>query len=266
MKCFCACDETAPSRNEGDSRAKPQQVARIETSDLSFLFPSDHQGRATKVFHKLDIENSPTVRSHRPSFQSCELAMTRSLEFTQRILTSASTAATLTLILVLIVSSCTTRPEVDSATTFVPTPTPHVDYRGPQLGPSPDADDPGDPGPPGAPGPAGADVADNYTNIDVLDGTGTYPTRKIVWDAAGSNVFVTGSGFMSGETVALTISGEIDTAVGSATANDSGAFATDVTLDSGFFAIGDVKSLVVMGDQGSRASTALLVVETEQPR
>ncbi len=266
MKCFCACDETAPSRNEGDSRAKPQQVARIETSDLSFLFPSDHQGRVTKVFHKLGIENSPTVRSHRPSFQSCELAMTRSLEFTQRILTGASTAATLALIQVLIVSSCTTRPEVDSATTFVPTPTPHVDYRGPQLGPSPDADEPGDPGPPGAPGPAGADVADNYTNIEVLDGTGTYLTRKIVWDAAGFERLCNWFRFHVRRNCCPYDFRRNRHGRRQCNSKRSGAFATDVTLDSGFFAIGDVKSLVVMGDQGSRASTALLVVETEKPR
>jgi hypothetical protein len=76
-------------------------------------------------------------------------------------------------------------------------------------------------------------------------------------------VLITGSGFNDGEAVALTVSGATDVTVGSATANDSGAFAADVTLDSGAFEIGDVKSLVATGDQGSKASTALVVVETK---
>jgi hypothetical protein len=51
--------------------------------------------------------------------------------------------------------------------------------------------------------------------------------------------------------------------IGSATANDDGAFAAEVTLDSSTFVIGDVKSLVATGDGGSKASTALVVVETK---
>jgi hypothetical protein len=120
----------------------------------------------------------------------------------------------------------------------------------------------GDPGPPGAPGPAGADGADNFANIEVLDGV--YSVSKIVYDAAGTSVLVIGSGFSAGEAVSLTVSGaDADDTIGSATANDSGAFAADVTLDSGKYAIGDVKSLVATGDHGSKASTALVVVETK---
>ena len=52
------------------------------------------------------------------------------------------------------------------------------------------------------------------------------------------------------------------TDVGSATANDNGAFVADVTLDSRMLVIRYVKSLVATCDNGSLAATALLVVET----
>jgi hypothetical protein len=89
---------------------------------------------------------------------------------------------------------------------------------------------------------------------------GNYSISKIVWGAAGSPVLVTGSGFDAGEAVALTVG---DASIGSAIANDYGAFAAEVTLDSSAFVIGDVKSLVATGDGGSVATTALVVVETK---
>ena len=120
---------------------------------------------------------------------------------------------------------------------------------------------PGDPGPPGAPGPAGsdgADGADNYANIVIIDGN--YSVAKIVWAAEGSPALIAGAGFHSGEAVALTVG---SASVGSATAGDSGAFAVEITLDSGAYGIGTVESLVATGDGGSKASTPLVVVETK---
>ena len=92
----------------------------------------------------------------------------------------------------------------------------------------------------------------------ILDGN--FSVAKIVWVAEGSPALIAGSGFDSGEAVALTVG---NASVGSATAGDTGAFAVEITLDSSAFGIGAVESLVATGDAGSKASTALVVVETK---
>ena len=68
---------------------------------------------------------------------------------------------------------------------------------------------------------------------------------------------VYGSGFQSGENVTLTVGGMV---LGSAAANDTGAFMMDVQID---LALG-VHSLVATGDAGSTMTSAPLVVIEEK--
>ncbi len=112
-----------------------------------------------------------------------------------------------------------------------------------------------------APGPDPVqEQAVDYPDIEVSDYNYSI-FNKIVWDPSGLEAMILGSHFQSGEAVSLTIKSAVDEIIGSSTANDSGAFAAHITLDSGKFAIGDVISLAAIGDQGSKASAAFIVVE-----
>ncbi len=96
-------------------------------------------------------------------------------------------------------------------------------------------------GPPGPPGPSADAPAAN------LFATGAEP---------GGTATVWGSGFAADEAVTLAVSGSGgQTVLGSAEANDSGAFVADVTadLDAGIY------TLLALGDGGSEATAPLMV-------
>ena len=73
-------------------------------------------------------------------------------------------------------------------------------------------------------------------------------------------VQIFGASFKPDEAVSLTvILGDEADKIGSAIANDNGAFAVLITLDSYKYFIGTLSSLLATGDQGSRASTPLSI-------
>ncbi len=121
-----------------------------------------------------------------------------------------------------------------------------------------------DPEPPGTPGPLSQE--NDRANITVFSGKSSFYPLKVYWHVGGIEFNIAGSGFWPGEDVSFTVSGtDYDVSIGNGTANGSGAFVIYTSLDSDAYSysIGDVMSIVATGDEGSQASTALLIVSPE---
>ena len=124
---------------------------------------------------------------------------------------------------------------------------------------------PGNPGNPGAPGPPGPPGVNGIDGIDGVSPQAMVSLSKSSVAAAGDPVVVTGSGFIPGEPIELSLVIDPNSSVmpdgGSATANASGAFR--VGLDE--LGAGDasgVLTFLAKGEDGSLASTPVRIVSS----
>jgi len=123
---------------------------------------------------------------------------------------------------------------------------------------------PGNPGPPGAPGPAGPGGADG---ADAVSPHASIVASKGSIAATGDPFSVSGSGFRIGEPITLTMLVDQGTEIilgGSVgaqlSANGSGAFSQDFVDVSVRGVSTGVKTIIAVGEDGSRASTPVTII------
>ena len=124
---------------------------------------------------------------------------------------------------------------------------------------------PGNPGNPGAPGPPGAPGANGIDGIDGVSPQAAVSLSKSSVAGTGDPVVVTGSGFIPGEPVELSLVLDPDSSVmpdgGSVQANASGAFR--VGLDGlGVTDASGVLTFLAEGADGSLASTPVRIISS----
>ena len=124
---------------------------------------------------------------------------------------------------------------------------------------------PGNPGNPGAPGPPGAPGVNGIDGIDGVSPQAMVSLSKSSVAAAGDPVVATGSGFIPGEPIELSLVVDPDTSVmpegGSVTANASGAFRVSLA-ELGAADASGVHTFLAEGADGSKASTPVRIVSS----
>ena len=105
-------------------------------------------------------------------------------------------------------------------------------------------------GPAGPQGPAGKDGAPGMAGASGSSGSGSHSAGVVVADVSGTSATISGAGFDAGESITLTAAGAIE--VGTATANDGGAFSVTISvlgLPSGAHSLeaNDAMGVIVIG-------------------
>ena len=105
-------------------------------------------------------------------------------------------------------------------------------------------------GPAGPQGPAGKDGAPGMAGATGSSGSGSHSAGVVVADVSGTSALISGAGFDAGESITLTAAGAIE--VGTATANDGGAFSVTISvlgLPSGAHSLeaNDAMGVIVIG-------------------
>ena len=105
-------------------------------------------------------------------------------------------------------------------------------------------------GPAGPQGPAGKDGAPGMAGATGSSGSGSHSAGVVVADVSGTSATISGAGFDAGESITLTAAGAIE--VGTATANDGGAFSVTISvlgLPSGAHSLeaNDAMGVIVIG-------------------
>ena len=105
-------------------------------------------------------------------------------------------------------------------------------------------------GPAGPQGPAGKDGAPGMAGASGSSGSGSHSAGVVVADVSGTSAVISGAGFDAGESITLTAAGAIE--VGTATANDGGAFSVTISvlgLPSGAHSLeaNDAMGVIVIG-------------------
>ena len=105
-------------------------------------------------------------------------------------------------------------------------------------------------GPAGPQGPAGKDGAPGMAGATGSSGSGSHSAGVVVADVSGTSAVISGAGFDAGESITLTAAGAIE--VGTATANDGGAFSVTISvlgLPSGAHSLeaNDAMGVIVIG-------------------
>ena len=83
-------------------------------------------------------------------------------------------------------------------------------------------------GPAGPQGPAGKDGAPGMAGASGSSGSGSHSAGVVVADVSGTSATISGAGFDAGESITLIAAGAIE--VGTATANDGGAFSVTISV------------------------------------
>ena len=105
-------------------------------------------------------------------------------------------------------------------------------------------------GPAGPQGPAGKDGAPGMAGASGSSGSGSHSAGVVVADVSGTSATISGAGFDAGESITLIAAGAIE--VGTATANDGGAFSVTISvlgLPSGAHSLeaNDAMGVIVIG-------------------
>ena len=105
-------------------------------------------------------------------------------------------------------------------------------------------------GPAGPQGPAGKDGAPGMAGATGSSGSGSHSAGVVVADVSGTSATISGAGFDAGESITLIAAGAIE--VGTATANDGGAFSVTISvlgLPSGAHSLeaNDAMGVIVIG-------------------
>ena len=105
-------------------------------------------------------------------------------------------------------------------------------------------------GPAGPQGPAGKDGAPGMAGAAGSSGSGSHSAGVVVADVSGTSATISGAGFDAGESITLIAAGAIE--VGTATANDGGAFSVTISvlgLPSGAHSLeaNDAMGVIVIG-------------------